>query len=142
MTGEHEMTRDECLKILKKYDNDLYEYYCENAWSFGIHAYNYARYLLEKFGEKSISMEQFKNGIKLVLKTDDEDLSFSTMSNMFYADYHPKYPEKSAADMTISYNWVTREGEIRGNLQALIPTIKKYNGFLFMLKDLKEMEVE
>lgn len=96
----------------------------------------------KSLGEKSISVEQFKNGIKLVLKTDDEDLSFSTMSNMFYADYHPKYPEKSAADMTISYNWVTREGEICGNLQALIPTIKKYNSFLFMLKDLKEMEVE
>lgn len=141
MTSKNEMTRDECFEILKIYDNDLYEYYCKNAWDFGIHAYNYASYLLAKFGRKSISAEQFKNGIKLMLKTNEDDLSFSTMNNMFYADYHPNYPEKSAADMTISYNWVTREGEIRGNLQALIPTIKKYNGFLFMLKDLKEMEV-
>ncbi len=60
MTGEHEMTRDECLEILKKYDNDLYEYYCENAWSFGIHAYNYARYLLEKFGKNQFRWSNSK----------------------------------------------------------------------------------
>lgn len=140
MDYKSSMTKQECLEILKKYDSDLYEYYCENAWAFGIQVYNYAWYLLEKHEVKPISINQFKTDIKSALKTNDDDLSFSTISTMFYADYQPKYPEKSAADMIISYNWATCEGEIRGNLEAPIPTTKKYQNFSTMLKDLREME--
>lgn len=89
-----------------------------------------------------ITARQFKDKVRNAINVDEDCLSFSTMSNMHYADYRPKYPDTSAADLTISLNWITGEGEIRGNLQALIPTTKKYKDFTSMLKDLSEMGKE
>ena len=43
-----ELTIDECMEILKKYDEKLYKYYMHNMWFFGYNARNYARYLKEK----------------------------------------------------------------------------------------------
>lgn len=58
MTGEHEMTRDECLEILKKYDNDLYEYYCEMDDIIACAACG----KLLKFGDSYTSRKILSNG--------------------------------------------------------------------------------
>lgn len=137
-----ELSTSECLEIFKEYDKDLYDYYNNNAYLFGTDARRYAEYLKNKYSNKNISAEQFKTKIKDVMNVGNDCLSFSTMSNMYFADYQPKYPDKSSLDLIISLNWLTGEAEIRGNMQALIPTIKKYKDFLSMLEDLCKMQKE
>lgn len=43
-----EMTADECMKIFKKYDKSLYDFYNSNMYFFGFDARNYAQYLKQK----------------------------------------------------------------------------------------------
>ena len=136
------LSMPECLEIFKEYDKELYDYYKHNAYFFGADARRYAEYLQNKYSNENISAEQFTDRIKGIMNVDDDHLSFSVMSNMYFADYHPKYPDKSAADLIISLNWITGESEIRGNLQAAIPTIKKYKNFQSMLKDLEGIAEE
>lgn len=137
-----ELSMLECLEIFKEYDKDLYDYYNNNAYFFGADARRYAEYLKNKYSNENISAEQFVDRIKGIMNVNDDHLSFSIMSNMYFADYRPKYPDKSAADLIISLNWITGESEIRGNLQATIPTIKKYKNFPSMLKDLEAIVEE
>ena len=40
------LTREEAYEVLKKYDEDAYNFYVNNARCFGCTAINYAEYLL------------------------------------------------------------------------------------------------
>ena len=59
---------------------------------------------------------------------------------MYYADYLPKYPEKSAADIGIAYCFITGEAKMYGNLEAMIPTIKKFDNIGELFDCLDRME--
>lgn len=72
-------------------------------------------------------MKEFK---KLVLGKckgfgilDTENIYFSQTRDMYYADYKPKYPEKTNGDFTISQEVISGKMKMYGNLNALIPTI-------------------
>jgi hypothetical protein len=90
----------------------------------------------------SLTSKQFKSILKKLLGDDEKQLSFEITKDKFYANYRPKYPEESAADMTVIVNHWNGTGEIRGNLQSLIPTIKKYNNLRDLFNEIKHMERE
>lgn len=54
---------------------------------------------------------------------DTENIYFSQTRDMYYADYKPKYPEKTNGDFTISQEVMSGKMKMYGNLNALIPTI-------------------
>ena len=84
----------------------------------------------------TLSFEQFKEEIRNVIP--EKSLYFSAMSDMYFADYKPGYPEKTSADMTISYCFVSGEAKVYGNLGSLIPTIKKIEDFDDLIDLLKQ----
>lgn len=88
----------------------------------------------------SLTMKSFKNIIRRLLAADDEHLYFSQTRDEYFADYKPNYPEKSAADLTISVNHWKGTGKIRGNFGALIPTINKYDDLKSLFNTLKQAE--
>ncbi len=53
------------------------------------------------------------------------DVYFSQTKDFYYADYRPNYPERTSADLLISYNHITEEAKLLGNLEAPIATIKE-----------------
>lgn len=64
------------------------------------------------------------------------DVYFSQTKDFYYADYRPNYPERTSADLLISYNIITEEADLLGNLEASIATIKKgtFNDILCLLE--------
>ena len=54
---------------------------------------------------------------------DTENIYFSQTKDVYYADYKPKYPEKTNGDFTISQEVISGKMKMYGNLNALIPTI-------------------
>lgn len=54
---------------------------------------------------------------------DTENIYFSKTRDAYYADYKPKYPEKTNGDFTISQEVISGKMKMYGNLNALIPTI-------------------
>lgn len=89
---------------------------------------------------KGFSIKDFKREIKKRFKGKTGNLFFNTMSDMYYADYSPKYPEKSAADIHISYCFTTGEAKMYGNLEAMIPTIKEFDNLGELFDCLDGME--
>ena len=87
-----------------------------------------------------LPFEVFKSKIISALNVPENTLSFGKMSTQYCAQYHPKYPEESAADMVIWFYGNTGECDIRGNFGSLIPTIKKYKDFQLLLADLSTMD--
>ncbi len=73
-----------------------------------------------------VSFKEFREEIGKVVP--EESLHFSVMSDTYYADYKPKYPEKTAADMSICYCFLSDEASVYGNLEALVPTVKRCKG--------------
>ena len=71
----------------------------------------------------NISFSVFRAKIEITIGT--EHLYFSQRNNSYYADYRPKYPEKSAGDLLICYNYITDEAELIGNIESSIATIIK-----------------
>lgn len=55
---------------------------------------------------------------------DTEDIYFNQTRDNYYADYKPKYPNKSGADFTVVKDIWKNTLQIYGNFDALIPTIK------------------
>lgn len=49
---QKELTNDEAMEILKKYDPKLYDYYFHNFWYFGYNARNYAERLSKEHEQK------------------------------------------------------------------------------------------
>lgn len=77
-----------------------------------------------------IGAKEFKKRVCNKLKEidgniQDDDLYFSQTVAGYYMEYKPKYPEKSAADFII-YQDLNGSMSVHGNLEALVPTIQKY----------------
>lgn len=49
------LSDQETLEIFKKYNKDLYDYYMNNAWSFGLSTRMYAQYLKNKHEKEELS---------------------------------------------------------------------------------------
>lgn len=69
-----------------------------------------------------INQETFRRAIIKALGTN-KDLYFGVMSDCYFAEYKPEYPENSSSDYMITCDWLNGKSKIYGNLQALIPTI-------------------
>lgn len=59
-----------------------------------------------------------------VWEINTEDIYFNQTRDNYYADYKPKYPNKSGADFTVVKDIWKNTIQIYGNFDALIPTIK------------------
>lgn len=59
-----------------------------------------------------------------VWEISTEDIYFNQTRDNYYADYKPKYPNKSGADFTVVKDIWKNTIQIYGNFDALIPTIK------------------
>lgn len=54
---QKELSNDESMEILKKYDPKLYNYYYHNFWYFGYNARNYAAYLKRNHEKEQENMK-------------------------------------------------------------------------------------
>lgn len=63
-------------------------------------------------------------------------LHFAQTQQCYYADFRPRWPEKSAGDFIISHNWLKNETELRSET-ASVPIIKKYDDFSALINELK-----
>lgn len=94
--------------------------------------------------DQLIWYREFKTKIYNILKdkvdNPDENLYFAVMSNAYFCDYRPRYPEKTAGDINIFYDWISKDARIYGNLYSAIPTIVKYDSFAEMCDALEYIE--
>lgn len=77
-----------------------------------------------------IGEKEFKQRVKTKLMQIDEnikedDLYFSQTSRGYYLEYKPNYPEKSNGDFIV-YQDLNGSISVHGNMDALVPTINKY----------------
>ena len=57
---------------------------------------------------------------------EKSDLFFSQYTTGYDLEYKPKYPENSSGDFIVSMNSLDGTVTIMGNLQAIIPTVRKF----------------
>lgn len=77
-----------------------------------------------------IGAKEFKQRVKAKLMQIDEnikedDLYFSQTARGYYMEYKPNYPEKSNGDFIV-YQDLNGSISVHGNMDALVPTINKY----------------
>lgn len=64
-----------------------------------------------------------------------------TIEGYYYADYRPEYPNKTAADFTVSLcNGSDKPRLTIYQETATIPTIKQYSDMMDLLRDIQNME--
>lgn len=84
---------------------------------------------------------EFKNGILSAMpESNRQHVFFSQTVTAHYADFRPKYPEKSAADFLITSDFVKGCITLSADTAA-VPVIKEYDSFEQLLDELKNMEV-
>lgn len=84
-----------------------------------------------------IGAKEFQNRVKSKLIQNnkwiqEDDLYFSQTAKSYYIEYKPNYPERSNGDFIVCQD-LNGLISVYGNLDATIPTIKKYN-------DIKDFE--
>lgn len=77
-----------------------------------------------------IGAKEFKQRVKTKLMQIDgnikeDDLYFSQTTTGYYMEYKPYYPEKSNGDFIVSQD-LNGSISVHGNMDALVPTINKY----------------
>ena len=77
-----------------------------------------------------IRAKEFKNRVKTKLMQIDgnikeDDLYFTQTASGYYMEYKPKYPERSNGDFIV-YQDLNGSISVHGNMDALVPTIEKY----------------
>lgn len=86
-----------------------------------------------------IGFKDFCNNIVEAAGDKRNDFCFSQTLMGYYADYRPKFPEKSSGDFLIAYDHFKGKITISANTAA-IPIIKKYTSFQDLLCELSNME--
>lgn len=77
-----------------------------------------------------IGSKEFKDRVKEKLmqidgNINETDLYFSQTVSGYYMEYKPKYPERSNGDFIVCQD-LNGSISVHGNMDALIPTINKY----------------
>jgi len=77
-----------------------------------------------------IGAKEFKDRVKEKLiqidgNINEADLYFSQTVSGYYMEYRPKYPERSNGDFIV-YQDLNGSISVHGNMDALVPTINKY----------------
>lgn len=87
-----------------------------------------------------IGFTEFRHGIMNSTK-EKKAWFFTQTKTAYYADYRPRYPDRTAADITVCLDFGAAHGRlsIYGNLDALIPTIKQYDGMSKLYFDIENM---
>ena len=85
------------------------------------------------------SFSQFRSNIASAVK-DHESWYYSQSATAYYADYKPKYPEKTAADFTIMLDF----GHTNARLNiyadtALVPIINQFSNMQDLITELHNM---
>ena len=87
--------------------------------------------------DENMTAAKFKNGVLSAMpESERKHIFFSQTKTAYYADYRPKYPEKSAADFLIYADVVTGCATLSANTAA-VPTIKRYADFEQLVEALK-----
>lgn len=87
------------------------------------------------------SFSKFRSLIMSASKNPYDEWFFSQSRNCWYADYRPKYPEKTAADFTIVVDHSTPNPRMTIYQDtATLPTIKQYSNVHELTADLRNME--
>lgn len=79
---------------------------------------------------KIIGAKDFKRRVKAKLmqvdkNIKDDDLYFSQTVRGYYMEYKPNYPQKSNGDFIV-YQDLNGSISVYGNMDAIVPTIEKY----------------
>lgn len=77
-----------------------------------------------------IGVKEFKKRVKAKLTQinndiKEEDLYFSQTTSGYYMEYKPNYPNRSNGDFIV-YQDLNGSIQVHGNMDALVPTIEKY----------------
>ena len=71
----------------------------------------------------NIGFKEFKEKLRNTL--GEEHVYFSNVGQFYYADYRPKYPEETAGDMIVCFDWANNEASLMMNLQSAIASVVK-----------------
>ena len=85
------------------------------------------------------SFTEFRSDIASTIK-DHENWYFSQTATAYYADYRPKYPEKTAADFTVMLDF--GHANARLNIYAdtaLVPIIRQFSNMQDLITELYNM---
>lgn len=86
-----------------------------------------------------IGFKDFCNNIIEIVGNKRGDFYFSQTLTAYYADYRPKFPEKSNGDLLIAYDHFKDKITISADTSA-VPIIKEYISFQDLLCELSNME--
>lgn len=87
-----------------------------------------------------IGAKEFKKRVKAKLiqinnDIKEEDLYFSQTTSGYYMEYKPNYPNRSNGDFIV-YQDLAGSISVHGNMDAIIPTIEKYENISDFEKNL------
>lgn len=87
-----------------------------------------------------IGAKDFKRRVKQKLiqmnkDIKEEDLYFSQTTTGYYMEYKPNYPYRSSGDFIV-YQDLNGSISIHGNMDAIVPTIEKYENIIDFEKNL------
>ena len=90
-----------------------------------------------------MGFSDFRREIKRAAGKSAERFYFSQSLEAYYADYRPTYPERSAADFTVSLCFGSAVPRLTMRQEtATIPTVKQYLTMAGLLFDLARMEAQ
>lgn len=87
-----------------------------------------------------IGAKEFKKRVKAKLiqinnDIKEEDLYFSQTTSGYYMEYKPNYPNRSNGDFIV-YQDLSGSISVYGNMNAIVPTIEKYENISDFEKNL------
>ncbi len=87
-----------------------------------------------------IGAKEFKQRVKAKLiqinnDIKEEDLYFSQTTSGYYMEYKPNYPYRSNGDFIV-YQDLAGSISVHGNMDAIVPTIEKYENIADFEKNL------
>lgn len=87
-----------------------------------------------------IGAKEFKKRVKAKLiqinnDIKEEDLYFSQTTSAYYMEYKPNYPNRSNGDFIV-YQDLAGSISVYGNMNAIVPTIEKYENISDFEKNL------
>lgn len=82
---------------------------------------------------------KFLESLILLHAKDKDNWYFSQTLTTSYADYKPKYPDHTSADLTIAWNNIANEIKMYGNIYSAAPTIKEYSDLYSLCEDIELM---
>ncbi len=88
---------------------------------------------------KDITAKLFRETITEAFGERVKDVLFTQTTGVYYADYRPQYPLRTAGDFLIACDWITGKLTMRAET-ATVPTIIEFNSLEELTEAIRNMD--